>query len=572
MQRSLTGKEEDFETIYQDFFSAKAKKATYTFIDSTLVESMQTGILVNGGTLDNLTYRVRRAITQDWGWGTSNNCAATTRCVVDDLHLLRIQNYTAQWEDSLAYSVRVAWQYADEPGAVWVDRAKMVLRVISKNREGALVDSLVYTIDDEKERARRYKVVNLTRTCVTYDIDMYVERDKSPINQLADVTPFYFPIRTVADWTEFKNRVQTAGGNSDVYARLYADIEINKDQNNWSYFSLNGAALVTGESAETMATYLGSGNWQVVGGQVVPKMTVTDVTGIVTHPLSDFEANYTYGWTKEGSTINPTTTTEEYYEYATVNTTKLEGLFYHKSNGTIDPTLMTQTRQSSVLLSWSTDGKPIDYFRVLRRVQGQGEDAWTEVATGLTDMSYEDTSVSPLLTYEYKVEAVNDCEGRTATETNPKVGECKHTGRVEGYVRFNDGTGAPGIGVAVSYNGNTVATAETDESGYFEVDELSYQGGTDVTYSVGPAAESGVNIQPVPVTFNATSNNQTLREFTIENGRRFSGYVMYDGTSIPVKGVNFLVDGNRIHNGQGKYVETDYDGSFSFRVLIIRKA
>jgi len=146
------------------------------------------------------------------------------------------------------------------------------------------------------------------------------------------------------------------------------------------------------------------------------------------------------------------------------------------------------------------------------------------------------------------------------------VGECKHTGRVEGYVRFNDGTGAPGVSVIVTYNDNTVATVETDESGYFEVDELSYQNGTTVDYTVGPVG-SGISIQPMAVTFDATSNNRVLREFTIENGRRFSGYVMYEGTSIPVKGVNFLVDGNRIHNAQGKYVETDYDGSFSFRVL-----
>ena len=224
VQRSLTGKEADFETIYQDFFSSKAQKATYTFIDSTLVESMQAGILVNGGTLDNLTYRVRRAITQDWGWGTSNNCAATTRCVVDNLHLLRIQDYSAQWEDSLAYTVRVSWQYADEYGAVWDDRAKMVLRVISKNREGVLVDSLVYNIDDENERARRYKVVNLTRTCVYYDIDMYVERGTSPINFLDQAEEYFFPIRNESDWKEFKNRVQVAAGRYDVNARLYADI------------------------------------------------------------------------------------------------------------------------------------------------------------------------------------------------------------------------------------------------------------------------------------------------------------------------------------------------------------
>ena len=1212
VQRSLTGKEADFETIYQDFFSSKAQKATYTFIDSTLVESMQAGILVNGGTLDNLTYRVRRAITQDWGWGTSNNCAATTRCVVDNLHLLRIQDYSAQWEDSLAYTVRVSWQYADEHGAVWDDRAKMMLRVISKNREGAIVDSLVYTIDNENDRARRYKVVNLTRTCVTYDIDMYVERGTSPINFLDQAEEYFFPIRNESDWKEFKNRVQVAAGRYDVNARLYADITTGESiswESSYAYrgtfdgnghtitFNLadtgqeclapfrfvgnatfrdlhttgtitlsqshssgligqidpncnvtidgcrssvtikssvdgntanggfvsivntgatvtfrnckfdgsfegancshnggyvgytNGAVIVdnclftperistksdgcqtwarvgTGsltiinsyatreysafiairnasdwnkfrtmvedaknqydvdarlEADITTSEYVGggeattyrgtfdgnghtitfnksgfseehiapfryvggtttirnlhtagtistskkvaagliseiltgstvniencrssvtinssvsgdgtnggfvggmngtvtirnckfdgsfegancsnnggfvgwvngsssltiencvfdpdklstklegcetwarkldhesakvtvtnseaithyspssiiirseddwdkfvqlvkdaknsywvdailqadisvkksvgfndapwrgtlhgnghtitidiesgnnsyaalfpqvysvtitdlhvkgkvnggehsagliggatggssnqptitlnhvwvsvettttsvhaggiighsdyavvsmndvlfdgkvtasssggavgkiigwcnggswslqrvydngsgsaewvrfcidfspgrgswvgwssnsgsftvtrdnwqgmnqnnktdqsevvslmndreAGTWQLVNGNAVPVMQTTEknltaaqlvetlgkdnwtvvdgkavpkkASAVVSETsLDDLLAKLGSSWVKEGNTINPKTTTVAYYEYATVNDPKLKGLFYHKSNGTIDETLLTQTRQSSVVLTWATDGRPIDYFRVLRRVQGQGEDKWQEVATNLTDMSYEDTSVSPLLTYQYKVEAVNDCEGITTTETQVKVGECKHTGRVEGYVRFNDGTGTPGISVIVTYNGNTVATVETDESGYFEVEELSYQGGTDVTYSVGPA-ESGLGIQPVSVTFDATSNNRVLREFTIENGRRFSGYVMYEGTGIPVKGVNFLVDGNRIHNAQGKYVETDYDGSFSFRVL-----
>ena len=1192
IQRSLTGKEEDFRTISSSvFYAYNDKKTLYTYVDSTLLEAIQTSMLTGGGTLDHLTYRVRRAITQNWGWGADNYCATTASCVMDNLHLLRIKDYSAQWEDSLSYTARVSWQYADEHGAVWDDRAKMMLRVTMKNREGDIVDSLVYTLTDD-ERAQRYKIVNLTRSCVTYDIEMYVDRDKSPINQLADVEQFYFPIRSEADWEAFRDKVQAAEGKYDVNARLYADIpetnvfigwgsdiayrgtfdgnghtltvkqpfneeymapfryvgnatiknlhvagtistsnkfeagliasvqsnstvdiencrssvtlnntingdgnnggfigivnsnanvtfrnckfdgafegdnssenggfvgwvargstlsidyslfapdhlstkadksdtwavldtqnvtytltnshatreftgtfmignaddwttfrnkveeakgqydvnailtadittdsscgdesypyrgtfdgnghtltininyhtsyqapfryvgnatiknlrtagtiqtsaqyaggligyitngsnvtiencrssvtinstnttnggfisrlgdnaavtirnskfdgsfegsesqaiggfigycqnkssativnslfmpdhvntdpkgsetwarggdftltisnsyateefcRIINDANDWEAFrtalsnrgsksvnailnanfsidhsadnfkgtfdgnghtlNLNGtdgtfisaedytiknlhvtgsmggeqhsAGLVVssvrgniqscwvsvgihcntthaggfiGHAHDTQHTinnclfdgaistkndgkvdgtsyvgafigwgggadnyvtncledgnylwvnhagfcYKGSGDawgntgnsknnytykdvswnevnydgirhnniayvveklgdgWYAEGNDALPKMTRRDlwnnvgslsandlasklgdgwyvedgkvlpVMALGTAGVSEEELAQYYGngWTKEGYKLMPATTTEAYYEYATVNDPKLKGMFYHKNNGTIDKTLLTQTRQSSVLLSWSTDNNPIDYFRVLRCVQG--EDKWTEVATGLTDMSYEDTSVSPLLTYEYKVEAVNDCEGRTATETKATVGECKHTGRVEGYVRFNDGTGAPDIGVIVTYNDNTVATAETDESGYFEVDELSYQGGTDVTYSVGPAAESGVNIDPVAVTFDATSNNRVLREFTIENGRRFSGYVMYEGTSIPVKGVNFLVDGNRIHNAQGKYVETDYDGSFSFRVL-----
>ena len=1200
IQRSLTGKEEDFKTISTSTFYAQIdKKTQYTYVDSTLLEAIVPSMLTGGGTLDHLTYRVRRTITQNWGWSASNNCAATASCVMDNLHLLRIQNYSAKWEDEQAYTVRASWQYADEHGAVWDDRAKMMLRVISKNREGELVDSMVYTLDSD-ERAQRYKIVNLTRSCVYYDIDMYVERGTSPINKLEDVTDFYFPIRSEADWATFSQNVETANGKYDVNARLYADIttdwrvgrsesayyrgvfdgnghtltfnrtdteqyaapfryvanasfknlrtagtiqttaqyaggligyivdgsnvsidncrssvtinttnftnggfvarlgekatvairackfdgafegaeshhnggfigygqakstaiidnclfapdhidtkadacetwargaddfnlsvtnshatreytalfiirnatewrtfvnkvkdangqsnvdavlgadislsskddiagytgnypyrgtfdgnghtinlnisddarntglfshvtnatfknlhltgsvsssqmylgsligrvdggskvtiencrssvtvksgvngdgssggfmgvveatnasvtfrecvfdgsiegdksinnggyvgwsnsavtfvnclfkparvttdpqgsdtwarggnyttsncyatnefcyvlndgsdweryrtalanrgsksvnaimnadfsidhsawnlkglfdgngytlnlngtdgtftsgedytiqnlhvtgsmgggrhiaglvgssergniqscwvgvgihcddrfcggfighghgsphtinnclfdgaisanndgknkdtngeayvgafigwqdaegvankitncledgkyyyvdhagfcytnysvwgNVNENKNNYTYKGLSWNEVnysgINHSSADNVVEKLGSSNWYVEGENALPKMTRRDLwnnvgslsasdlasrlgtswqvvdgqvvpvmgSSLVGASAEELAQFFTSGWTQEGSDLNPMVTTVEYRAYATINdeNLKLKGVFYHKNTGTIEPELLTQTRQSSVLLTWNTDNNPVDYFRVMRRVKGQDDNHWTEVVTGLTDMTYEDTSVSPLLTYEYKVQAVNDCEGRDSTETRVTVGECKHTGRVEGYVRFNDGTGVPGITVSIKYGGSEVTHVETDESGYFEVDELSYQGGTTVDYEVGPVAERGINIDPVQVTFNATSNNRTLREFTIENGRRFSGYVMYEGTSIPVKGVNFLVDDYRIHNAQGKYVETDYDGSFSFRVL-----
>ena len=246
--------------------------------------------------------------------------------------------------------------------------------------------------------------------------------------------------------------------------------------------------------------------------------------------------------------------------------------FYHASNGKIEPTLLTTTRQSSVLLAWNTDGNPIDYFKVLRRVKGEGDDKWAEVATGLTDMSYEDKTVSPLATYEYKVVAVNDCEGFTMTETKVKVGECKHTGRLEGYVRFNDGTSAPDVKVSIYYvksNRKTwVKDVTTDDSGFFEADELSYYGEPSAEYNAEAVSDDNIEFEvgDYSVTFNATSNNEAVHEFIITNGKRFSGFVMYDGTSIPVKGVNFLVNGKKMHNAKGEVLETDYDGSFSFRV------
>ncbi len=962
IQRSLTGKEEDFQTISQAFYATTDKKTIYTFIDSTVVEALEANMLEHGGTLGNLTYRVRRSVTQDWGWGPENNCATTATCIIDNLHLLRIANYSAKWEDEQARTVRVAWEYADEYAAVWDERARMMLRVISKNRDGAIVDSLTYTLD-ENERAQRYTVVNLTRSCVYYDIDMYVERGESPVNHLDQMEEYFYPIRSEADWTTFCEKVANANGQ-DINACLYADITVsqpvgstsgapyrgvfkgnghtltfnksnwtgtycapfqyvanatiselhtagnitttyqyaggliayivngsnvaiencrssmtinssqntnggfvarlgdnstvvlrnckfdgsfegaghhnggfigycqdkssvtidnclfapdhytagiagcrtwarggdftlnvtnshatheftdqiesmvidgktfmvlkNEDdwlkfrdavdknsntnaimvadftvhntvaladgkffsgifdgnghtitaeinggsliriglfgnckhytiknlhlkgtitggehiaalvgfsttdngsthnyitncrvsakisydknenggfvgwstaphtitnclfdgtfshpeglfgqegafigwqrdygndvitnclengtytasiiglnleenflyckpygnvddcKNNWTYHSWDHANQVGSKSAEDMVKELGSANWQVVDGKVVPKMASTEVIGIVTRPLSDFENYYAEGWTKEGNTINPATTTAEYHEYATIVDPNLKGLFYQTKTGKMDPKLLTTTRQSSVLLAWNTDNNPIDYFQVMRRVKGEDDSKWQEIANYLDQMSYEDTSVSPLLTYEYQVIGVNQCEGIVESKTDPTFGECKHTGRVEGYVRFNDGTGAPDIEVAIEYKNNKVTSVMTDESGYFEVDELSYQGGTSVDYSVAPVGKSGIHLDPVEVTFDAASNNATVREFTITTGRRFSGYVMYDGTSIPVKGVNFLVNGKKIHNAKGDFVETDYDGSFSFRVL-----
>ena len=91
VQRSMTGKEEDFVAIGQLFFSKNDKKRVYTYIDSTLVDDIQPSMLKNGGTLDNLTYRVCRTITKEWGWTAANNCASSTRCTVDNLHLLNSQ-------------------------------------------------------------------------------------------------------------------------------------------------------------------------------------------------------------------------------------------------------------------------------------------------------------------------------------------------------------------------------------------------------------------------------------------------------------------------------------------------
>ncbi len=996
IQRSLTGKEEDFVTIGQEPFARVGSnaKSVYTFVDSTFIDALTESMLKDGYTLENLTYRVRRGITSNWGWGSDNICAASTKCVVDNLHLLRIDNYSAKWEDERNYSVRVSWNYVNEVGAVWDNRAKMTLHITSKNSAGEVVEEKDVELSNEN-REQCYKIVDLSRPCVKYDIKLNVDRGSSPINvyDKNKMEDYYFPINNENDWTTFKEKVEDAKGQYDVNARLYADIAItdpagtnnaayrgtfdgnghaltfnksgvtehymapfryvgnarfiglhtkgtistsqkfaggliarvvenanviienchstmtlnssvngdatnggfiafssgsiyfinckfdgsfdganchhnggfvgwNDGQNNvtidnslfapdhistkfdgcetwirkyndvtasvknsyatreyndqlsttlidgktfmvlrssdgWQKFidavkndgstnaileaditvsemvatdenhpfqgildgnghtltfnksgvteeycapirfaksatiknlhtagtissnhkyiggliaqvrdestvniencqssvtlnssvngdATNGGFVATASSgsiirinnskfdgsfkgsnchsnggfvgytsgrvdisnclfapteistkfdncetwahlhpnvpsftvsnsyatrgysqgnsgntvgnrstddlvralgtenwtaasgqavpimnstatptASQLVSTLGSSNWNVVDDKAVPKFKTTDTSGGTN--VSNVTPSLAV-WTTKDNTLVPPTTTVEYQKLESeISDAVLSNVFYHESTGKIDKELFAETRQSSVVLTWNTDGNPVDFFTVYRRDAGQGDDKWVEIATNISQMTYEDKTVSPLMKYQYKVRATSDCEGNQTSETQVADGACKNTGRLEGYVRFNDGTGIADVVVNIS-GGSEQIEVRTDESGHYVAGELPYQGLTTITYDVTVVGGVEADVSSYSVTFNGEVNDVTVSEFVITNGKRFSGIVLYDGTSIPVKGVKFLLNGKMLHNAAGKPVETDEEGNFSFRV------
>ena len=242
---------------------------------------------------------------------------------------------------------------------------------------------------------------------------------------------------------------------------------------------------------------------------------------------------------------------------------------YFQVSGQVSKTVMAETRQSSVVLTWDMDGDAVDYFQVKRKIKGQPDTAYKIVADTLMTMSWEDTTVSPLYTYIYKVYSAVDCEGLSFNNSDEVEGACKHTGKVEGRIQFPDGTGVAGITVNISSDDNSVSVqAVTDENGHFEADELSYLGRNSITYQVTPVSTSnlGLQVESYGVTFNAESNYTELKAFVVTSGQRFSGFVMYDGTSIPVKGAGFLLNGQPVMRGS-KPLETDFEGKFSFYVI-----
>ncbi len=244
------------------------------------------------------------------------------------------------------------------------------------------------------------------------------------------------------------------------------------------------------------------------------------------------------------------------------------GQFFYENLGHIDPTsLDIQPTQSSVVLTWNnlTDDA-VDYYEVWRRDSLMKDSIC--LVTQLTDMQYEDKTTSPVHNYFYFVRGVNSCEGTTYDDTEWKSGHCVQTGTVEGYLRFADGTGIPGEIINItSKDGTVMVSVMTDASGYFFKSGLPYIDGTETTYSAMPGL-NGYTKGAIPVTFGTLPGENTVKGviFVVEKSIKFSGYVQYDGTSIPVQGVSFLVDGHEVHNGAGKVV-TDHEGKYSFRML-----
>ena len=250
--------------------------------------------------------------------------------------------------------------------------------------------------------------------------------------------------------------------------------------------------------------------------------------------------------------------------------------YYYESTGKVDVTSLEATTdlQSSVLLKWQKTEGDVDFFEVWRRQTDEGSE-WEVVASLLSDLEYEDKKVSPVYDYYYKVCSINDCEGKDSTFTAEVLGHCVKTGTVEGYVRFTDGTGVPGMRVTASPTGTGAdlkdeASCVTDDSGYFRIDNLrywSYQQGA-YKLSVGGVTKEDLatNCQDgIPVTFNYKSNLEKDCIFTLVSGVKFTGLVMYEGTSIPVHGARFLVDGREVRSAGGA-VESDFEGKFSFRM------
>lgn len=224
--------------------------------------------------------------------------------------------------------------------------------------------------------------------------------------------------------------------------------------------------------------------------------------------------------------------------------------------------LKADTLQTSVSLTWKTTGQG-DFFRILRYDKMEDRTDTLETNYGLT--AYVDRTPRPQHVYVYTVEGVNQCEGEHVSSATV-TGLCRPTGMVRGFVRMADGTAMAGVKVkATPISGNfvgaSIRTTETDETGFFEIDSLIYQGAATYEISVEMAGDQQ-GVRPMKASFDDYTNLVTNINFIQQQYNLFSGYVMYEGTSVPVVGAQFERDGVIVTNGTGKPIISDSQGNF----------
>lgn len=224
--------------------------------------------------------------------------------------------------------------------------------------------------------------------------------------------------------------------------------------------------------------------------------------------------------------------------------------------------------QDKIHLTWNIDRAAFNELKLYRNTANGNfdqNDEWEEIKFDDKLMFFDDFSVEPGKTYQYKMEAVYECSSGVQRISVKVNGSRRASGRISGYVTYTDGTALSGRTVLLLNNlGTTVGRMTTDSAGFYEFPDVQF---SNKAYTVNVQGNGSDYLQAsYKVLVNADEPFHTEKNFIYTNSVDIDGYVYFEKTTVPVYGAVFKADGKVITDKSGNPVSSDNDGHFSFKV------
>ena len=227
-----------------------------------------------------------------------------------------------------------------------------------------------------------------------------------------------------------------------------------------------------------------------------------------------------------------------------------------------------------ILVQWTPTNAAVDYY-VVSRVKNMSAEKEDTVYVGV-DNSYFDTQVSPGYVYLYTISAIYDCNNRHSEHHVFRSGIRSGYGEIRGRIIMPDNSGMAGVTVTLTNNSTyPTRTMTTDTDGAFVFDSIDYDFcepcGTD--YTIIPSSQYGTfsfnNTSAGSATIHLSEDNCIARDLVFMNTSttRLSGRALYKGSTIPVAGAMFLLNGDTVRRN-GAPLKTGIDGNFELALTM----
>ncbi len=249
------------------------------------------------------------------------------------------------------------------------------------------------------------------------------------------------------------------------------------------------------------------------------------------------------------------------------------------------------TEKGCVALEWKPN-YAIKKFKLERsEYSADGEDNF-ETLTLSSDLttSYVDRAAVSGQLYKYRLTASFDIHGKEYEVSDTVYGWNPYFGTISGKVQLKNGAFMPGkvtVSIkglssveinAVKVNGITMIPGYSalfkdtivTTDGTFHFENVPYQRSTQYEIQVqAEGAEFSVAGQEGIKTFTATLDDTQFEktvDFVCGSTRQFSGRVLYENSTIPVRDCRFYMNGSLVLDANGNPVTTNSKGNFSFQL------